>query len=110
MYPSSEQKTQAILMWILSIPAGFIPPVIFLIIDSNKGFVYKSSAQAIVFMAAIWVAAFVLSPISCLLFGIPHVVLGVLGLAVPIIGAIQANAGKVYDVPITGQIARKWFK
>lgn len=96
---NQEERTQAMLVWLLSIFTGFIAPLIFVLIAKDKKFVYFHAGQCITFM----LFGVVLTVVTC---GIGYVVL----LAVAIIGAIKANGGEWWDVPVSGQLARNWFK
>ena len=102
---SQEERTLALLMWIISIFISVIVPLVFVLTQRDKRFVYGHSAQALTFHLALLVVGTVLTIVTC---GI-GAVLFILGVIFPIIGAIKANNGEVWNVPITGGLARKLF-
>jgi len=94
------------LCWLLTIVIGFVSPIIFMLIGKDKPFVYANSMQCLVMSLGWTVILFILTLITC---GI-----GAIGFVIPLIfailGAVQANSGEVYEPPITGALAKKWFK
>lgn len=93
------------LMWIISIFISIIVPLIFVLTQREKQFVYAHAAQALAFHLALLVVGTILTIVTC---GIGAVVF-VAGIIVPIIGAVKANNGESWDVPLTGGLARKMF-
>lgn len=109
--PTQEEKTQALLMWILSLFIGFISPLIFVLISKEKPFVYQNSAYALGFCIVLtiaWIIAFVLMFVVIGIFLMP--LIGIAGLVVAILGAVKANNGEVYIPPMSGGIAKAIFK
>jgi uncharacterized protein len=108
---SSEEKTQALLCWILGLFIGIISPLIFYFISKDKPFTYVHAAQCLgVHLAAL--VLYVISGILCFVgigfFLIPLV--GVYVLVISILGAVAANNGQPYNPPVTADLARNMFK
>jgi uncharacterized membrane protein len=117
---SQEEKTHALLSWVLMIVISFVSPLIFLLIDKDKPFVYRHAAQGLAYcigvtVAAIvlWIIAFVLAlvfaPLALLMIPI-WIGIIVLNIYVIVMGAINANKGLPFDPPVTSAIARSLFK
>lgn len=106
--PSQEEKTQAMLCWILSLVASFIVPLVFYIISNDKKFVKHHAAQCLFLSIALVVIAIVLTitVIGALL--VP--VLGIFALVAVILGAVKANNGEWWEVPGIGGMAKNIFK
>jgi uncharacterized membrane protein len=108
---SQEEKTQALLMWILGLPLGFISPLIFFLISKDKPFVYRHAAQALAFHLVIFCAAIVASMLLIVLIGLfLFPVIGIFALVITIMGAMAANRGEDYDPPLTSGLAKALFK
>jgi uncharacterized protein len=106
--PSQEEKTQAMLCWILSLVASFIVPLIFYIISNDKKFVKHHAAQCLflsIVMAVVCIVLFI-TIVGALL--VP--VVGILGLVAVVLGAIKANGGEWWEVPGIGKMALNLFK
>src|SRR5947209_3502372 len=111
--PTQEDRTQAMLMWLLSLVIGFISPLIFMFVSKDREFVYRNTMQALAFGIALFILyaiVTVLAVVSCGIGALLYVIPGIIGIIVPIIGAITANNGAVYAPPISSQLARAWFK
>lgn len=104
---SQEEKTQAMLVWLLSIIAGFIPSLIFYLIAKDKPFVYRHAGQALAFTLAVVVVDIVLfvTVVGALL--VPLV--GLFALIIIIMAAIAANKGDEYNPPLTSGLAKSMF-
>jgi len=100
--PTSDEKTMAMLSHILTLVAGFIPPlVIWLIKKDESKFVSdnaKESLNFIITLAIGYCIAFVLMFILIGMFLI--FVLWIAQLVLVIIATIKTNEGKVYRYPI----------
>ncbi len=105
--PTQEEKTQGMLVWALGI-LTWIVPLVFLLISKDKPFVYKNAAQCLVMQGAIFVLMMILivTVVGILLAPLIFVVALVFG----IMGAMAANRGEVYEPPVTGALAKNWFK
>jgi uncharacterized protein len=114
-----EERTHALLSWVLMIVIGFISPLIFLLIDKDKPFVYRHAAQGLALCIAlipIYIVLFILGfalafagPLALLMLPI-WLVVGVGVLVIVVMGAIAANKGLPYDPPVTSQLAKALFK
>lgn len=101
---SQEEKTQAMLVWVLTIFFGFVPGLIFYLISKEKPFVYRHAGQALAFticVAIIDVVCFV-TVVGIVL--VPFVWLG--ALIVCIMAAMAANKGDDYNPPLTSGLAK----
>lgn len=101
------------LVWLLSIVIGFLSPIIFMIVSRDKEFVYRNTMQCLTFhilLAIIWFVLPIVGTLTCGIGFILIIVPLVAQLVVPIIGAITANNGAVYEPPISSQLCRAWFK
>jgi uncharacterized membrane protein len=110
--PTQEEKTHAMLCWILGIFIGIISPVIFMMIDKEKPFVYKNSMQCLTFhigLLILWAIVFVLSLVTCGIGAVLMVVPWLAGLILSIMGGMAANNGTIYEPPVTAGLAKKWF-
>lgn len=106
-----DERTQALLVWVLSLFIGFISPLIFFFIAKDKPFVFHHAAQALTFsivMAVLWIVAFILMFLVIGVFLMP--LLWLASLVIAIMGAIAANAGSRFEPPITGNLSKSWFK
>lgn len=107
-----DEKTQALLVWVLSIVIGFIGPLIFLLTAKDKKFVYHHAAQALAFHIVLLVLWIICGLLICAagigLLLMPIVALA--ALAVSIMGLIAANGGSYFEPPISGNLSKSWFK
>lgn len=116
---SQDEKTHAMLSWILMIVIGFISPLIFLLIDKDKPFVYRHAAQGLslcIALIPLYIVVFILSIVLAFagplaLLAIP-LYLAIFALVVydVVMGAINANKGLPFDPPISSQICKMIFK
>jgi|GEM_PF-1349257 len=107
-----DQRTQALLCWILGLFVGFVSPLIFLLISKDKPFVYHHAAQALtinIVMAVAWIIVFVIAMLTCVGF-ILYPILAIYALVMLIMGAIAANAGSTFEPPVTGNLSKTLFK
>lgn len=105
--PSQEEKTQGLLVWALGI-LTWIVPLIFLLISKEKPFVYKNAVQCLTFQVGIFILMMI-----CVITVVGIIVVPILWLgaiAIGIMGAMAANKGEVYEPPVTGNLAKQWFK
>ncbi len=106
-----DQKTQALLVWILSLFIGFISPLIFFFIAKDKPFVYHHACQALTFSIVMFVLYIISIVLMFVVIGIILMpLIGLAALAVIIMGAIAANAGSRFEPPVTGNLSKSWFK
>jgi uncharacterized membrane protein len=109
-------------MWILCIVClGILSPIIFMIVGKDKPGVYRSSMQALTYMICLIIAYIVIYAFGFALALVTHGfglfiifpligIIGLFSLYVFIKGAIEANNGNVFEPPITGNLAKQWFK
>jgi len=105
---SQDDKSQAMLMWILALFTGFVSPLIFFFIAKDKPFVYRHACQALALMIVCNVLIFILVVTVIGILLVPLV--GLFALIVTIMGAVAANKGDEYDPPLTTGLARAMFK
>ena len=106
-----DERTQALLVWILSLFIGFISPLIFFFIAKDKPFVFHHAAQALtlsIVLTVLYIVGFILIFLVIGLLILPLV--GLAGLVLVIMGAIAANAGSRFEPPVTGNLSKSWFK
>ncbi|MBC8064200.1 MAG: DUF4870 domain-containing protein [Chlorobia bacterium] len=115
-----EQRTHALLSWLLMFVISFISPLIFfLIAKEDKPFVKQHAATGLTLVIVNVAAAVVIVILGIILaFAGPLALLilpiwGIYGLAVlalVIMGAIAGNAGSQFDPPLIGNLRRTIFK
>ncbi len=106
-----EERTQALLVWVLSLFIGFISPLIFYFIAKDKQFVFHHACQALTLSIALFVLYVISAILMVVLIGMLLLPLvGLYGLIMVIMGAIAANAGSRFEPPITGNLSKSWFK
>lgn len=108
---SQEDKSQATLLWVLTIFFWFVPALIFFLTQKDKPFVYRQAALALtleIVVAVIYAAGAVLSVIliGFLLFPIA----GIFHLVIGIMGAIAVNKGEDFNPPIITGLTKSLFK
>lgn len=114
-----EQRTHALLCWLLMFVIGFISPLIFFFMATDKPFLKHHAATAltlvivqIVVVIAIVVLGILLAfagPLALLVLPIWGL-FGLACLAVVIMGAIAGNSGSRFEPPLVGNLAKSWFK
>ena len=106
---NSDEKSTAMLMWILCLFIHLLSPLIFgfAVAKDKSGLLYQNAMQALVLQlfCFVIVIALVITVVGMLLAP----VVGLVYLIFVIMGAIAANKGEVYSPPITGNLAKKWF-
>lgn len=100
---SQEDKTMALLAYILAIPTGIIVPLVLFILKKDQSkFVAYHSLQALLFEIAVCIIAIVSFPTA---IGPP--IIGLLNAVALIIAALAANKGEWYSFPVVGDFTRK---
>ena len=116
---SQDEKTHALLSWALMFVISFISPLIFLLIDKDKPFVYRHAAQGLSLIITlipvyivIFILAFVLAMAGPLVMIMIPVYLAVACgvLYVVIMGIVNANKGLPWDPPLSSQVCKALFK
>lgn len=115
-----EERTHALLSWLLMFVISFISPLIFFIIaKEEKPFVKQHAATALTLVIlnigvtiALFIVGFILAfagPLALIMLPIWGVyVLAIL--AIIVMGAIAGNAGSRFDPPVIGNLRRTIFK
>lgn len=116
---SNDERTHALLSWVLMIVVGFLSPLIFLLIDKDKPFVYRHAAMGLslcILLVPLYILMFVLGFIMAMagplvLLMIPLWLAVAAGVIVCIVmGAINGNKGMTFDPPIVKDVCRAIFK
>ena len=115
-----EHRTQALLSWVLMFVVGFLSPLIFYFISTDKPFVKYHAAvglsaciTSLVVVIGIVILGVILgliSPSLLMLVGLLYMAFGLAMLAVVIMGAIAGNSGSKYEPPLVGAVAKAIFK
>ncbi len=108
-----EERTTAMLCWVLSLVAGFIPALIFFLTAKDKPFVYRNAAMVLtmtIAMIPIYIIAIILAIVTMGLGAILMPIIGLLALILIIMGAIAANKGERFNPPVIGDLTQKIFK
>jgi uncharacterized membrane protein len=114
-----EQKTHALLSWLLMFVISFISPLIFFFMAADKPFLKHHAATALTLVIVnigISIALFILAFILALAGPLALLMLPIWGiyalamLALIIMGAIAGNAGSRFEPPLIGNLAKSWFK
>jgi len=115
----AEEKTQAMLSWVLMFFVSFISPLIFFLISTDKPFVKRHAATGLAMAITglcIGIGMFVVGIILALARPLALLVIPLWGiislamLAVLIMGIIAANAGSRFDPPVISKIRDAIFK
>ena len=108
---SQDDKSQAMLMWILSIFFGWVPALIFFLIAKDKPFVYRHSAVALTLTIVTFVAYMISIPLVAVLIGLLLLpIVAIFHIAIGVMGALAANKGDDFNPPIVGPLAKSMFK
>ncbi|MGI4790577.1 MAG: DUF4870 domain-containing protein [Janthinobacterium lividum] len=103
---SQDDRTMAMLAYLLGIVTGFVGPLIIWLIKKDQSkFVAYHALQAPLFHIAIVAAAFVLGVTVILAILAP--VMWVVGVVFSIIAGLAANRSEWYELPVVGKIARQ---
>lgn len=103
-----DQKSTALLIWVLTIFVGWIPGLIFFLTAKDKPFVRRQGG-----MALGWALMVTILYIATSFIHIPFVgfgTVGLLNLVVCILGAIEVNKGNDFEVPVIGKFISDTFK
>ena len=100
--PTSDEKTMAMLAHILTLVAGFIPPlVIWLIKKDESKFVAENAKESLNFMITLFIAYIVAFILMFILIGFLLITLiWVAQLIFVIMATIKTNEGKIYRYPV----------
>ena len=106
---SQDDKTMAMLSYILGIFTGFIGPLVLWLIKKDQSkFVAFHALQALLLHAAVTIGYILSSVLVVFLIGfITGPAFWILGLVFSILAGLAANRGEWYDIPVIGKIARQ---
>ncbi|MCC7101529.1 MAG: DUF4870 domain-containing protein [Fimbriimonadaceae bacterium] len=109
---SPEEKQQAMLCWILSIFAGFIPGLIFFLIAGDaKPYLKRQGALALTLSIITFVGFIASAILMMILIGfLTYAAFGIWALYVCITGAIACNKGDNFDPAIVSKVCMSIFK
>lgn len=105
--PSQDERTQAMLCWLLSILSAFIAPLIFFLIANDKPFVKKHAAICLGFQISMAVISVLL--VVTIVGAILAPLVWIFGLVVCIMAAMAATRGEEYMPPVVGPMIAKMF-
>ena len=116
---SQDEKTHALLSWALMFVISFVSPLIFLLMDKDKPFVYRHAAMGLSLVIAlipVYIVIFILAiilamagPLALLVLPL-YLAVGVGVLYIVIMGIIKANNGLPWDPPVITQVCKAIFK
>ncbi len=106
---SQDDKTMAMLAYILGIFTGFLGPLVLWLLKKDQSkFVGFHALQALLLHAVVVIGYILSSALTFVLIGfITAPVFFVLGLVFSILAGLAANKGDWYDIPVIGPIARQ---
>ncbi len=93
------------LCWLLSIFFPLLSPIIFMLVGKDRPFVYANAMQCLTMDLLWWIGGTIIAVITC---GIGSIIF-IVPLIFSIMGTIRANNAEIYEPPITGPLAKKWF-
>lgn len=109
--PSDDEKTQAMLSWILCIIFGFIPPLIFFLMADGKPYLKRQTALALTMILATYVMYMACGFLFFLILPIfLAVVIWVWTLVLCIQGAIASHRGENFEPALISGWCRSLFK
>jgi len=114
-----EERTQALLTWVLMFVIGFVSPLVFFFVAKDKPFVKHHAATGLTMVivgiglgVVMFILAFILAlagPLALLVFPLWGLI-SLCFLAIIIMGAISGNAGSRFDPPLIGKLRDSIFK
>lgn len=106
---SQDDKTMAMLSYILGIFTGFIGPLVLWLIKKDQSkFVAFHALQALLLHAAVTIGYVLSSVLVVFLIGfLTYPAFFILGLVFSILAGLAANRGEWYEMPLVGKIARQ---
>ena len=105
--PTSDSKNMAMLVWVLTIFFGFIPPLIFFLIKKDDEYVLDHAKEALNWSITLIMAYMVSFLLILIVIGIFLVfALGIVNLVFCIMGAVAASGGKPFRVPFTLRLVK----
>jgi hypothetical protein len=110
---NSEDRTLAAIMWVLCIPFPFLSPLIFMLVSQRKPITFNSSVHAIAFSCLIFALYFVVFALKLVTLGLAgwlFVIPGALHIIVPIVGAVAAASGTIFEPLISGPVVKSLMR
>ena len=106
---SPDDKTMAMLAYILGIFTGFLGPLVLWLVKKDQSkFVAFHSLQALLLHAAVTVGYIIAGVLTLVLVGwLLFPAVGILSLVFSILAGLAANRGEWYNIPVIGPIARQ---
>jgi uncharacterized protein len=100
--PTSDERTMAILTHILSLPTGFIAPLVIYLVKNDSAYVTTHAKEALNFQITLAIAAIIGWLTIFILIGIVLLPLVYLAdLILVIIATIRASENKIYRYPFS---------
>ncbi len=97
---SQDSKTQALLIWVLTIFFGFIPALIFFVIKKDDEYVLDQAREALNWSITLVIGYIVGFILTFIIIGVLVIAaLGIANLVFCILGAIATSSGKPFRVP-----------
>jgi uncharacterized Tic20 family protein len=98
--PTSDSKNLAMLVWVLSIFFGFIPPLIFFLIKKDDEYVLDQAQEALNWSITAIIGYVISFILMFILIGVfLFFALSIINLVFCIMGAVAASSGKPFRVP-----------
>ncbi len=106
---SQDDKTMAMLAYILGIFTGFLGPLVLWIVKKDQSpFVAFHALQALILHAVVTIGYFLSGVLFVVIIGFVTLpVFALLGLIFSILAGLAANRGEWYSIPVVGPIARR---
>jgi uncharacterized membrane protein len=109
--PSDDEKTQAMLSWILSFFFAFIPPLIFFLMADGKPYLKRQAALALTTCIVMFVGYMIGTVLMVVLIGLLILpVVFIWNLVLVIQGAIASHRGEEFEPALIGGWCRSIFK
>lgn len=104
---SQDSKTQAQLVWILTIFFGFIPGLIFFLIKKDDEYVLDQSKEALNWSITFVIGYIIGVILTFIAVGVLVILaLGIAHLVFCIMGAVAASSGKPFRVPFAIRLVK----
>ena len=106
--PTQDEKNLAILSHVLTLVAGFIPPlVIYFLKKDESEFVKEHAVESLNFQISLFIYFLACLVLMLILIGfVLMMALGLFALIVIIIATVKASEGKIYRYPLTIRIIK----
>ncbi len=99
---SQDSKNMALVMWLITIPLGFLSGLLFYLLKKDDAYVQDQAKEALNWSITAVIAYIVGFVLTFVLIGVLVMfALGICHLVFCIMGAIAASSGKPFRVPFT---------